>query len=366
MRIISTEKLAVGMKLGKVVYSTNGSVLLQKDVVITSNFIRSLINKNIPAVYIDDELSKDIEVKNAVDADVKTKAVQNIKSLFEKLRPSKNAINTDTYISPEDHNTIRNTVNHLLSNLNKNSDCLFNITELMSTDLATYIHSVNVAIMSMLTAKSMEFSESRIIQIGIGALLHDIGFIKVPSYILHLSPDKFTELENEEYQNHTLYGYDMVKNNDEISAVIKNIILTHHERLDGSGYPYGFFDNKINQYSRIVAICDEFENLVSTSSSSKMPIYRAIEIISSKTTSLLDMNIYKYFYQNIAVYPRGTGVILSDGTRGLVTEDNPVMPTRPKIRLIYDAEGQLYKKFQLIDLMDKLTLFVEDSCDITY
>ena len=101
-----------------------------------------------------------------------------------------------------------------------------------------------------------------IIDIGIGALMHDIGYTQIPTEILN-KPGKLSDEEFVEIKKHPVHGYEMVRSDMNISAIVKTIILMHHERLDGSGYPLRVKAEKINKYVRIVSICDMFEALTS-------------------------------------------------------------------------------------------------------
>lgn len=369
MRIVHKKYLEAGMKLGKHVYDPNGTILLRSGVALTSGYIKNLKRKNIPSVYVDDKMSEGIEVEEAVDPEVKVQAVETIKNVFDTMSPRSYDKNKKGYITGEAYKDVRNAIYQISNNLKKNKGSLFNMVEMMSTDLATYNHCVNVAVLAIMTSRAMGINEKNIIDIGIGALMHDIGYTQVPAEILNRGGELSNLFDEElvEIKRHTVHGYEMVKSDMNISAIVKTIILMHHERLDGSGYPLKVKGDKINQYVRIVAICDMFESLTSDrANSKKMQVYKALELLMSETTTKIDLDIYNHFIKNIAIYPHGTGVLLNTGERGLVVKNRVSNPTRPKVRIIFNSEGDFHPGFKIVDLMEELTVFVEDTCELRY
>ncbi|WP_432408087.1 HD-GYP domain-containing protein [Wukongibacter sp. M2B1] len=366
MRIVHARYLEPGMRLGKAVYAPDGKILLKGGVSLTNGYIRNMERKNIPSVYIDDELSNGIEVEDAIDPEVKVQAVETIKNVFKTMSPNRNDKNRKGYVTNESYKDVKNAIYQITNNLKKNNGSLFNMVEIMSTDLATYNHCVNVSVLAIMTARAMGLDEKRIMDIGVGALMHDIGYAYVPSEIIN-KPGKLSDEEFEAIKKHTVYGYEMVKEDANISAIVKTIILMHHERLDGSGYPLRIKGDKINKFVRIVSICDMFEALTSDRAyREKMPVYKALELLTAETTSKLDLEIYKNFIKNIAIYPQGTGVLLNTGEKGLVVENNRNSPTRPKVRIIFNNEGNFYQGFKVVDLMKDLTTFIENTCELRY
>lgn len=366
MRIVYGKYLEPGMMLGKPVYASDGKILLHGGVLLTSGYIKNLHRKNIPSVYIDDEISDGIDIEDAIDLEVKAEAVETIKKVFETMKPKKHDKNKRGYVSSESYKDVKNAIYLITNNLKKNNGSLFNMVEIMSTDLSTYNHCVNVAVLSIMTGRALGINENQIIDIGIGGLMHDIGYSNIPSEIIN-KPDKLSDEEFEVIKKHAIYGYEMVKEDMNISAIVKTIILMHHERLDGSGYPLGLKADKLNKFARLVSICDMFEALTSDRAyRERMPVYEALELLTAQTTSKLDLEIYKQFIKNIAIYPQGTGVLLNTGEKGLVVENNRNNPTRPKVRVIFNNEGKFHPGFKIIDLMEELTTFIEDTCELRY
>lgn len=365
MRIVNTRNLKDGMSLGKPVFAPTGTILLNKGVELTDNFIKNLKVKSIPAVYVDDEVSKEIEIHDAIDVDVKIRAIDTIRSIFHDMTNQEKGGKSKGFIPTKSYHIIKDIIEDILKNLHKNKDSLLNMVEVMSTDLSTYIHCVNVAVLAILTGRGLGLTRSELIDLGTGALMHDIGKSEIPIEIIN-KPSKLTNEEFEMIKRHAVFGYQAIKESTEVSDRVKTIILMHHERLDGSGYPLGVMGDMINQYTRIVSICDVFDAAITDKVyRDKMPIYRVLELIESQVGRKLDREIYKSFIKNISIFPPGIGVKLSSGETGLVMENNKLNPTRPKVRIIRKKNGKLSPGLKIIDLMKELTLFIDDTCDVS-
>lgn len=363
MRIVNVKHLRENMIIGKTVYSETGEILLKKDVFLTKEYIQNLNRRRIPAVYINDELSDDIEIEEALDYEVKAKCVHKIRRIYEKMAPRLSHGKPRGYIDFDHYTNIRKIIFEIMDNLESNDGALYNMVEVMSTDLTLYTHSVNVAALSLMTGRALGMNEHELLNLGVGALLHDIGKVMISAEILN-KPAKLTKKEFEIIKTHPLEGYRMVQDNSSISSIAKNIILCHHERLDGSGYPNQLKSNKINEYARIVAIADMFEAMVSERAyRRKFPIYQALDVLMAETIQALDVHVFRTFVKNITLYPGGTGVLLSTGEKALVVE-NRNHPTRPKTRIVRKADGKAFVGMKFIDLMQELTLFIDGTCDL--
>ena len=358
MRAVSVMNLTPGLKLGKTVYDDKGLVLLRSGVSLSEAYISQLMRKNIPAVYVDDELSKGIEAKDVIDYEVRVKAVLQIKDIFEDLNPSKNKTAV-RYISDQHYQSVKTMFNGILENLLKNKGASLNMAEMMSTDLYTYSHSLNVAILSVLTAQSLGLPQDKIRELGVGALLHDVGKMTVPDQILN-KPGKLTEAEWKLMKQHPENGYEMVRDNSGISAYTKAIILSHHERIDGSGYPNRYKGDKIHLLTQIVSLADTFDAITSDRCyRERMPSYQAVEIITGQVHQGFNEKIFQAFIKNVELYPPGMIVQLSNDEKAMVISNNREQPTRPFVRLLNDKNEP--KKD--MDLMKNLSIFIIREID---
>lgn len=353
MRVVNVYRAVPGMKLGKTVYDEQGLALLRQGVCLTNAYILQLIQKNIPAVYVDDELSRGIEAPNVIDHEVRMKAVLQIKDIFEEVRDQKKKMAT-RYISDHHYEQVKGTFDEIMKNLQNNKGATMNMAELMSTDLYTYTHSLNVAVLSVLTAQSLGLSQGLIKELGVGALLHDIGKMAISDEILN-KQGKLTEAEWVKMKEHPEEGYKMVKDNLAISAYTKAIILSHHERIDGSGYPNGFQGDKIHLLTQIVSMTDVFDAVTSHRCYRRaVPAYEAVEIITAQVHRGYEEKVFRAFIQNVDLYPPGQLVQLSTGDKAMVVKNNREYPARPLVRVL-NTENQPVGE---VDLMKDLSCFI--------
>jgi HD-GYP domain-containing protein (c-di-GMP phosphodiesterase class II) len=181
--------------------------------------------------------------------------------------------------------------------------------------------------------------ESRLSLLGVGLLLHDIGKLAVPLEIIH-KEGPLTAQEWRAMRAHPELGYQMLKESNGISALSRVVVRSHHERWDGSGYPDGKRGDQIHQFARIGAVADVFDALTSDRTyRPAMPIWQAYQFVLEHIASQFDPEVVDVFRSSVAPYPPTTGVVLSDGRRGIVKEVHQAMVDRPIVRIVADASG---------------------------
>jgi HD-GYP domain-containing protein (c-di-GMP phosphodiesterase class II) len=160
-------------------------------------------------------------------------------------------------------------------------------------------------------------------------------------------------------RQHPQLGYDMLKENDSISPISRQIVLLHHEKLNGSGYPFGFSADDIGIHIRVVTLCDIFNAITSNRSyKQKLNADEALEVLRAETVYELDREIYYHLLRVVNIYPAGTIVELSDRRIGIVIKETKEVQTRPIVQVIRDKKRQ-----EVVNLMDHLTLFVSRTID---
>lgn len=255
--------------------------------------------------------------------------------------------------------SIKESLTSMIDEILSNNSVLLNLTDIKTNDDYTFLHSVNVTTISLVIGKLLQYDKRKLIELGIGALLHDIGKAFIPSEILN-KPGKLTNEEFEIMKKHPLLGYKCLKENREISENSKLAIVTHHEKVNGTGYPYNLGSNNIHQFGKIIAVADVFDALVSDRIyRKKWPIYQAREYLMSQTNIQFDNDIIRTFMQNIAAFPNGTIVKLSTGESGIVINQNKNFPERPIIKVFKDSNGHLVDK--IVNLIQELSIVIIDS-----
>ena len=233
-------------------------------------------------------------------------------------------------IDPNELNRVSET---LSIEVMKSSQMVGQAVKTKDTDEYTYNHSINVAIYSLYIGKLIGLEKERIKELCQAALLHDIGKSKVPKDILN-KKGKLTEEEFEIVKNHTIDGYMLSKKVSFIGDEVREAILSHHEREDGSGYPRGINSSKINLYAKILAIADVYDALTSERSyKEKSTPFDAIEEFYNMGINKFSKPLLNIFLKNTSQLYINSKVKLSDGRIGRIQFINPKELTKPVIRV---------------------------------
>lgn len=205
------------------------------------------------------------------------------------------------------------------------------LSEIKSTDEYTYIHSVNVAMYSMLIGKWMNMASASIKELIEAALLHDIGKIKIPLEILNKN-GRLTEEEYEIIKEHPQLGKKLLLKNSKVPENVIDAVLMHHERIDGSGYPNKLTLDNINLYARIIAIADVFDAMTQNRVyKKKVSPFEAFEMFTTIGFKSFDPSILMLFLKRISVLYMGFKVLLSTGDVGEIAFVPPQDVTCPVI-----------------------------------
>lgn len=217
--------------------------------------------------------------------------------------------------------------------VNKNSRMIGHTGRIKDTDEYTYNHSVNVAIYSVYIGRLLGLDDERLRELCQAALLHDIGKAKVPKDILN-KKGKLTENEFSIVKKHTVDGYILSKRMSFLTEKVREAILCHHEREDGSGYPYGIKGKKINLYAKILAITDVYDALTSKRVYKKKSTpFEAIEEFYNMGVNKFSRPILNIFLKNISQLYVNAQVRLSDGRVGKIEFIPPKNLTAPVINV---------------------------------
>ncbi len=338
MRIIPLSYLVPGMILGKDLYDNKRSLLLSKGHILTQKEIDRISLFKYQGIYITDKIfdEEDIEPKENVSEVLRLNAVQAVKDIFTGVKTPKDKI------SKQMVSRVKDSVNDIVNEIVSAKSATYIMTDLKLYDDYTYYHSANVAIISIVLGLSMGLNNTNLYKLGMGALLHDIGKMFVPKSILEkkgrLTPDEFKIIKS-----HSTKGNEYLKEKWDIPSDSNLAVLTHHEKYDGTGYPFGVKGEKIPLFGRILMVADVFDALSSDRSNRRAysPI-EAIEYIIEGSGSFFDPTVIDAFIERVSPYPVGTHVILSNGLKGLVVETRPGQGMRPKIKVITDSGEPVY------------------------
>lgn len=354
MRKVHVDNVISGMKLAKTIFDSEGRILLTSGMEIKLNYLEKVRTSGVTEFYIEDEISQGIQVTDVVCESTRIEA----KLLVKKLMDS------NAFSSSLNTSQIKEVIIKIIDELLTNKDILVNLSDIKSVDDYTFEHSVNVCILSLIAGIELGYNEVRLQDLGIGAILHDIGKLRIPEEILK-KPSQLKVEEFEEIKKHTVYGYEILKKNQNISIISAFIAFGHHERYDGSGYPLQLRGDNIHQCARIVAVTDVYDALTSDRVyRRKLRPHEVVEYITSLGTHHFDKEIVSNFVKHIAIYPMGTAVILNTQERGIVISINKLLPTRPVVRVVFDSKREKLDQFYEVDLAKRLNVFILDSFEL--
>ncbi len=354
MRIISTSNCKVGMIVGKAIIYNGTTILLEAGARLTVSYINRLINLGITDIYIEDDISKDIVINDVIEEKTRLEAIEIVKSTMDAY-----------YFGNKPKSTkIIEVVNKIVNDILSLDDIIINLMDIKTCDNYTFLHSVNVCVLSIVTGVKLKLSYDELKELGIGALLHDIGKVMIPPKILQ----KNSALTDEEYdiiKQHSLFGYNILKTMPQISENSAKVALCHHERYDGKGYISGLKKNEIHIYSRIVAAADIFDALTSDRIyRKKISIIQAIDYLTVIAAPTLDAEVLRCFIKIIPPFPVGTGIILNTGEKGIVISLNKYLPTRPVVRIVFNSDGSKKSDFTETDLSKEKECFIKSSVEL--
>lgn len=350
MRLIGIGTTKPGDVLGETVLSRDGSVMLRQGVMLTQRYIDKLKELGIDCLYIEDERLEDVAVQDPKFLEIKRDVVKLLSKSFINLQynDTKPRLNSTIEIITE-------LVDYLISNKDIGNK---HLVEIKTHDNYTYVHSLNTCVIALFFGTQLSYPKSRLVDLGIGALLHDIGKTRIPKEILN----KNGRLDAEEFaliKQHPQIGYNIVERLDYISDRSKLAILEHHERIDGSGYPKGLNGKQISKFAKITSISDVYDAIVSDRAYRKgVSGSEAYEFILGGSGTFFDFELVNIFKNNFSIYPLGVCVRLSNGTEGFVVRDNKGFPDKPIIRVIYDENGNAIQPIE-IDLVEKIDLCID-------
>ena len=227
---------------------------------------------------------------------------------------------------------------------------------LSTYDNYTYSHSVNVDMLSVILGVACGLRDDELRKLSQAALLHDIGKTCVPIEIIN-KPGRLTEEEYAEVKNHPRYGYNMLRDNYEVSSVARNAILSHHENEDGSGYPRGLTSEKIHLFAKIIHVADVYDALTTKRVYKEaMNPADALEYLMGNAERMFDKDLVATFMEYVAPYPLGVQVELSTGQKAIVVKNNRSMLSRPVVRLDSGTRVDLLERLD-ITIVKMLTDF---------
>ena len=256
-----------------------------------------------------------------------------------------------------DFTEAKSIVEYVLADIHTSKDGFINLLDIQDYDDYTYTHSLNVGVIAMVLAKRMNLSEAIMSNIGLAGFLHDIGKLRIPNEIIN-KPGKLTDEEFRIVKLHPRYGYEMVKDSPHVNETSQRLILFHHERADGSGYPLGLTQEKLGNLTFIIAIADFYDAMTSARSYKRaLTPKEAMQVIMKQAVTHFPDKVVQQFMVDMkdmlregSFYEIGMVVLLNTSEVGRVIDKDFMATTRPVLEILRNSRGEMLKKPIRVDL----------------
>ncbi|MBC8060079.1 MAG: HD-GYP domain-containing protein [Clostridiaceae bacterium] len=349
-KALPVNELKIGMIIAEKVYSEQ-TVLINRGVVVTETIINRLKSK-----YIYDNIEVFTEEDGEIDfiGLVKEKTVEEIEQTFKALSFNVESIFESISIKGiADIEEIQQFAKKIQGELNSARTIIKDIVLQGSGEDAIYRHSVNVAALSSILGKWLNLDDEEIRDLICAAVLHDFGKTKIDKNILNQAGELNGNI-SKEMRSHPLLSYNILKSIPNLKSSIAEGVLSHHERLDGSGYPRGLKDDKISAFARIIAIADTFDEFNSTRlhSIAKGP-FKGLQLIQQQSFGQLDYEYSKVFLEHLINFYISENVLLNNNNVAKIIQIDINDLERP---LLLDDQGFVDLKKKSNISIDKLLL----------
>jgi len=233
----------------------------------------------------------------------------------------------------------RTIVDSLADEVSYNRTALLALTALKSYDTYTFTHMVNVSILTMGQARGFGIEGALLREMGLAALMHDIGKVRTPSEILNKT-EKLTDREFEILRRHTIDGAEILRRTPTMPTLAPVVAFEHHLRLDGTGYPVGVARPLLNLGTMLCGIADVYDAMRSQRVYQEaFPTDRILSVLQRNDGKQFDQNLVRRFVQLVGIYPAGNLVRLTSGHIAVVLKAYAPDPYRPRVRLLFDVSG---------------------------
>lgn len=242
--------------------------------------------------------------------------------------------------------TLRSFVNEIVQSLHRNFNALLLITNIKKTSDYTYRHSINVAIFAIAFSQFLGLDEDETFHTGMAGLFHDYGKAFVPQQVLN-APRSLNQQETTIIRSHVRRGHDNLKELPWIHPVTLDGILHHHERHDGTGYPQQLSGEEISLHGGIISICDVYDALTSSRVyKNAIPPAQAVKKLFKISGQAWKPGLAEQFIKLVGIFPVGTVVQLSNGTTGIVCQQDHMAPLKPTV-LVIQKKDRPYAPYYL-------------------
>ncbi len=350
VRLISLDGSAVGERLIYELRDREGRVLLGAGSVLSGRHVELLRRRGYSSIPVNDPFAPDVTPEEPVRRELRQQAMALLTERIDQVESGGLPVTS----------AVRAVVDEILDDLVRNAALACNLLSLRSAENYLYVHSVNVCVYALMLSTALGLDRVDRKHIGIGALLHDLGMVFYKDLLTQ--PDALTGEQRAAIEGHTTIGFDIVRRQAEVDLRSAHVLLQHHERLDGSGYPRRLSGKQIHPWGQVVGVAEIFDTITSGRPYAQpRPAHIAIAALQEMGERQgMDRFLVRYFCERVAAYPNGTIVELATGEIGVVVAQRTGGPFRPVVRVLADRTHALISpEERLIDSATPGTTIVE-------
>ncbi|RBW52008.1 HD-GYP domain-containing protein [Marinobacter sp. F3R11] len=272
---------------------------------------------------------------------------------FEEAQSTAKSIMSGLRVSRTlDINNARVVVNSCVESVLRNENALMLLTKIKNQDEYTAEHCINVSILAAAFGKSLGMIKGEIQNLALCGLLHDVGKTKIPNEILN-KPGRLTDGEFDIMRNHAVYGRSILISTGAPLQTAVDVAFSHHERIDGKGYPRGLPAEKIPYFAKIISLVDTYDAITSRRVYQKaLASMQALEIIHKNRGTQFDAELADAFIRMVGIYPPGSIVDMQNGEVGIVVESFEGHRLKPKVLMVRDKNKAPVSESRVLDLRE--------------
>ena len=348
MKICRVSQLKGGEVLARAVLTDGYQVLLGEGTRLLPEYIKKIQQLGIDEVFIENQDSEKMEI---LREETETHFKEKVRDILEH----------HTYSHNQELAQLAEIADSLITSILEEEEVIEQVYDIRERSSYLYEHSISICTLSVLTALKLKMSREMVHDIGVACLLHDLGLRYLTIQYDNQPIEALSEEARNEFMKHPVYAYSALKNEKWISDDVKNMILYHHEQMDGSGYP--LHARMLTLESRILNVCDAFDEMICGIGCKRRKVYEAIEELKKYRGIRYDGRILDAFLEFTAVYPAGTFVLTNEGETALIIRQNKQKPDRPVLRIVMDKEGNPITKEVIKDLLVFTDVFIEKAVE---
>lgn len=354
LKNLTIDELKVGMHVKDIILKDSDHKVKNQGVVNSERTIELLKKRGVANVVVEvneDEIPQDNTEKTDEESlaeaftrscDLYDEATEKVKQLFVHTSMGKP-------LSPESMSAL---ASEITDSILRNEYAITILTRIRQKSNYQWEHAINCGVLVCGFALYIGLNRETVQEMTLGALLHDIGSARVPKAILD-KMGKLTISEMSVVKKHVFWGVELAKREGFSSPIIVDMLVNHHERIDGSGYPRGIKDKKISKLSRITAIIDVYDAMTGDRpyKQGELPLAAMRHLLKEKEK--FDPELVQQFIKYLGIHPVGSLVELSNEKLAVVLESNRVDPLKPKVKVIYSLKLGQYTKPAEHDLVNE-------------